>query len=50
MLTTTNPALLIIDVQYAIDRFSDHPRNNPELENNLTHTLAKWREAKYLSE
>jgi nicotinamidase-related amidase len=46
MLTTINPALLIIDVQYAIDQFSDYPRSNPELENNLAHTLAKWREAK----
>ncbi len=43
---TTNPALLIIDVQYAIDQFSDHPRNNPKLEKNLAHTLAKWRETK----
>ena len=47
MLTTTNPVLLIIDMQYAIDLFSDHPRSNPELESNLAHTLAKWREAKH---
>ena len=47
MITTINPALLIIDFQYAIDQFSDHPRSNPELEKNLAKTLAKWRESKH---
>ena len=46
MFTSHNPALLIIDVQYAIDQFSDYLRSNTELENNLAHTLKKWREAK----
>jgi len=47
MFASHNPALLIIDMQYAIDQFSDYPRSNPKLESNLAHILAKWREAKH---
>jgi len=46
MLISTNPALLIIDIQYAIDQFSKHPRNNPMLEDNLAVMLKQWRTAK----
>ena len=38
-----NSALLIIDVQKAIEHPSWGKRNNPELESNLTQLLAIWR-------
>ena len=47
MLTTPNPALLIIDVQHAIDHFSILERSNPDMEEKLADTLAKWRAAKH---
>ena len=38
-----NSALLIIDVQKAIEHPSWGKRNNPDLESNLTQLLASWR-------
>ena len=43
MLKTDNPALLVIDVQQAIDHFSPHPRNNPDAESRIAALLHEWR-------
>lgn len=43
MLETGNPALLVIDVQQAIDHFSPHPRNNPDAELRIAALLQHWR-------
>jgi nicotinamidase-related amidase len=43
-----NPqALLIIDVQQAIDTYSDQERNNPDAELRIAALLAKWRTLKF---
>lgn len=42
----TNPALIIIDVQKAIDHPSWGKRNNPEAEANIATLLAAWRAAR----
>lgn len=44
MFKTENPALMIIDVQKAIDCFSEHERNNLNAEINIAKLLASWRE------
>jgi nicotinamidase-related amidase len=46
MLQSQNPALLVIDVQQAIDHFSSHPRNNPQAENRIAALLQHWRSQK----
>ena len=46
MFATLNPALLIIDVQQAIDHYSDKPRSNPEAEQNMQLLLEYWRKLK----
>lgn len=38
-----NTALLIIDVQKAIDGYSDQERNNPEAEANMARLISQWR-------
>ena len=43
MKKTNKPALLIIDVQQAIDTYSDQERNNPDAELKIAGLLAKWR-------
>ncbi len=43
MIQTENPALLVIDVQRAIDHFSPHPRNNPDAELRIAALLSHWR-------
>ena len=43
MFNTTNPGLMIIDMQMAIDSFSNEVRNNPEAENTTAQLLAHWR-------
>lgn len=43
MIQTKNPALLVIDVQQAIDHFSPHPRNNPGAEQRIASLLQLWR-------
>ena len=43
MLTTKNPALLIIDVQHAIDHFALDERSQPDAERNIQTLLALWR-------
>lgn len=43
MLQTNNPALLVIDVQQAIDHFSPHPRSNPRAEERIAALLRHWR-------
>ncbi len=48
MFTSPNPALLIIDVQQAIDHFSDLPRSNPNAELNMQLLLARWRQHNWL--
>ena len=40
---TKNPALIIIDVQEAIDFFSEGDRNNPDMENTIATLLMHWR-------
>ncbi len=40
---TNNPALMIIDVQNAIDHYGEGERTNPELEDNLENMLRVWR-------
>ncbi|WP_250463811.1 isochorismatase family protein [Microbulbifer litoralis] len=47
MIQTRNPALLVIDVQRAIDHFSRHPRNNPTAEQRIAELLAHWRERQW---
>jgi nicotinamidase-related amidase len=44
MFQTGNPALIIIDVQKAIDCFSGYERSNLNAESNITKLLAHWRE------
>lgn len=46
MLSTPNPALIIIDVQQAIDHFSTLKRSNPDMEKQLSGTLKQWRQKK----
>ncbi|MCA0893515.1 cysteine hydrolase family protein [Microbulbifer agarilyticus] len=41
--TSINPALLIIDVQQAIDHFDTGLRNNPDAELRIAKLLDKWR-------
>ncbi len=43
MFATTQPALIIIDLQNAIDVFSDHHRSNPSAEAHIAHLLDLWR-------
>ncbi|WP_323847260.1 isochorismatase family protein [Microbulbifer magnicolonia] len=43
MIKTDNPALLVIDVQQAIDHFSPHPRNNHVAEQRIAALLEHWR-------
>ncbi|AQQ69247.1 hypothetical protein Mag101_17610 [Microbulbifer agarilyticus] len=42
--TSTNPALLIIDVQQAIDYFDTGSRNNPDAELRMAELLDRWRQ------
>ena len=44
MLLTNNPALIIIDMQNAIDEFSKFERNNLSMEAKLGSFLVAWRE------
>lgn len=44
MFQTSNPALVIIDVQQAIDHFSLQQRNNPQAESQMALLLAHWRQ------
>ncbi|WP_160151900.1 cysteine hydrolase family protein [Microbulbifer sp. ALW1] len=41
---TANPALLVIDVQQAIDHFDTGNRNNPDAERVIAQLLQHWRE------
>lgn len=43
MFHTRNPALLIVDVQRAIDCFSEHERSSPEAEERIVSLLSAWR-------
>ena len=43
MIALNNSALLIIDVQDAIDHYGIGERSNPDLENKLAETLEYWR-------
>ncbi|SIS90676.1 Nicotinamidase-related amidase [Neptunomonas antarctica] len=43
MFESKNPALIIVDVQDAIDCFSDHERNNVNAEEIMATMLASWR-------
>ncbi|MBB3061719.1 isochorismatase family protein [Microbulbifer rhizosphaerae] len=43
MLQTDNPALLVVDVQLAIDHFSPHLRSNPQAEEHIAALLRYWR-------
>ncbi|MCW8128660.1 cysteine hydrolase family protein [Microbulbifer halophilus] len=47
MTETENPALLVIDVQRAIDHFSRHGRNNPDAEQRIAGLLAHWRDRQW---
>lgn len=46
MFQAANPCLLIIDVQEAIESFSEFERNNPDAEDKITELLHFWRENK----
>ncbi|MEI6860364.1 MAG: cysteine hydrolase family protein [Shewanella sp.] len=46
MFNSNNPALIIIDVQDAIDSFSDFERNNLDAEVKISNLLANWRKKK----
>ena len=46
ILCTTLPALLVIDVQQAIDHYSDKERNNPNAEQVMQRLLNQWRRLK----
>ena len=43
MFESSSPALIIVDVQDAIDCFSEHERNNPNAEEVMASMLATWR-------
>ncbi|MFT6915584.1 MAG: nicotinamidase-related amidase [Motiliproteus sp.] len=43
MFESNNPALIIVDVQDAIDCFSEQERNNPNAEEVMASMLAMWR-------
>lgn len=45
LLQTSHPALVIIDVQQAIDCFSDYERNNMQAERQMATLLRSWRQA-----
>jgi len=48
VIETDNPALVVIDLQMAIDDpvwAADGPRNNPEAEHNVARLLSAWRAA-----
>jgi len=45
MFNSCKPALLIVDVQQAIDCFSPYKRNNPSAEEKIASLLARWRHA-----
>ena len=43
MFSTENPALVIIDVQQAIDHFGMEDRSQPDAESNMNSLLTRWR-------
>ncbi|MCQ3829147.1 isochorismatase family protein [Microbulbifer elongatus] len=46
MIEDNNPVLLVIDVQEAIDSYSEMERSNPQAEENIAQILCKWRAEK----
>ncbi|OZG73927.1 hypothetical protein BTA51_09090 [Hahella sp. CCB-MM4] len=44
MFHSSQPALILIDVQVAIDSYSEHPRNHPDAEQKMHQLLQLWRE------
>ena len=47
MLQTENPGLIIVDMQYAIDSYSNDTRNNLNAENIAANVLQHWRHCRW---